>query len=151
MSIVNESIVTVIERTAERTLGDHIFIAFDTSITKTNLSTSWVNLIPLYGGRPFLIDTAGYSKFAIQVFWRKAGGSGRHDLRIVNHNNESDVFLTSEGFPNGMLDEPNINELLNQDIPSEFIDYRGKLRIQVKSDTALNNPVFDGLYLYLIR
>ena len=151
MSVNIDSIRDVTEKTLNRTLGDHIFIPFDYSIQKTNLSTSWVNLIPVYNGRPFLTDFTGYTKYAIQVFWRKNGGTGRHDFRVIKDGNESHILITSEGFANGLLDEPSINELLNQDIPPEFENYRGRVRFQVKSSNGTDDPIHDATYLYLER
>jgi hypothetical protein len=132
-------------------MGDHVFVAFDVSITKTNLSTSWTNVIPFYNGRPFLIDFKGFTKYAIQVFWRKNGGTGRHDLRVINHNDDSQVLITSEAFPSGLLDEPAVNELIGQSIPDNFKTFRGRIRIQCKSSNGTDDPIFDSLWLYLIR
>src|SRR6187431_2435830 len=108
---------------------DAVLYISEFTITKTNVNTTYVDLFTDYAGRPFLVDTTGYTKLAIQIFWNKNAGSSSHDLRIVN-----DEILDA-----------------NFTIPTQFVNFKGKLRIQVKAGNATDDPIFSAIRIYLRR
>src|SRR5688572_33028412 len=71
---------------------DALLYQSEFTITKTNLGTAYVNLFTDFGGRPFLVDTSGYSKIAVQIFWNKLAFVTSHDLRIVDDATGTNVF-----------------------------------------------------------
>jgi hypothetical protein len=131
-------------------LGDHLFCSIVSSITKTNIGTSYVNIFPaFYDGVPIPIDTKGYTKIGIVLLWNKNGGTGRHDVRLINNNGANEVFVSSEAMPSGLPSGRTKNYDIT--IPEDFTNFRGELRLQGKSTVATDSPIFDGLWIYLIR
>ena len=129
---------------------DQLFASILRQLTLTNIGTSYVDVFPgFYNGFPIPIDTNGFSKLGIILLWNKNGGTGRHDVRLINNTNPSEVLVSTElmpsGLPNGTTKDYNIP------IPTEFMNFRGELRLQAKSDVATDDPIFDGLLIYLIR
>lgn len=154
MSIEIDSIRDAAEKTLKRTLSDQLIVAISRSLTLTNIGTSYADIFPaLYSGFPIPIDTKGFSKLGIILLWNKSGGTGRHDLRIVNNADTNQVMVATDQAPTNMPTglPSGLSESFDIDIPANFIDFRGKVRIQAKSTVATDDPVFDGLLLYLIR
>lgn len=138
------------------TKTDQLFASITRQLTLTNIGTSYIDVFPsFYDGFPIPIDTTGFIKLGIVVLWNKSGGTGRHDMRLVNNANESEILVHTEnmtvansgsdGLKNGRTKNYGIN------IPAEFTNFRGELKIQAKSSVATDDPVFDGLLIYLIR
>lgn len=150
MSIEIDSIRDAAETSLNRTLGDHIFCSITRQMPLNNIGTSYVNVFPaLYNGFPIPVDTKGYTKLGIVLLWNKNGGTGRHDVRLIDNNGVNDVFISTEAMPSGLPSGRTKN--YDIDIPTEFTNFRGELRIQAKSTVETDNPIFDGLLIYLIR
>ena len=113
-------------------------------ITKNNIGTIFIDYFNDYGGRSFFTDTTGFKKIRYHLFMRTNGSTGVINFRLVDNGNESNVLL-DEIITNGQ----NQNTL---PIPDPlFTNFRGRLKIQVKSTVATDDPIFEGLRLYLIR
>jgi hypothetical protein len=124
---------------------DTVLFISEFAITKTNVGTTYVNLWNDYGGRPFLVDTAGYESIAVQIFWNKLTFVTSHDLRIVDDQTGTNVFYEKLNMVNGE------NLEVNAPIPAAFINFKGKLRIQVKAGNNQDDPIFSGIRIYLRR
>src|SRR6185436_14448016 len=107
--------------------SDAVLYTSEFTITKTNVNTVYVDLFTDFNGRPFVVDTRGFTALAVQILWNKNGGVSNHDLRIVNHADISQVLYERLNLSNG------INLDASFDIPAEFITFKGQLRIQVKA------------------
>jgi|SRR6187431_155591 len=124
---------------------DAVLYISEFTITKTNVNTTYVDLFTDYAGRPFLVDTTGYTKLAIQIFWNKNAGSSSHDLRIVNDAIPSNILYEKLNLINGENLDANFT------IPTQFVNFKGKLRIQVKAGNATDDPIFSAIRIYLRR
>lgn len=104
-----------------------------------------MNIFPtFYDGAPIPIDTTGYTKIGIVLLWNKNGGTGTHTVRLVNNVNQSEVMISGDVISGR-------NKNYDIDIPVEFQNFRGELLLQAKSTVATDDPIFDGLWIYLIR
>lgn len=115
------------------------------SIPKDNIGTIYTDLFTNYGGRSFFADTTGFKKLMYQIYWDTNGGTGEHSVRIVNHADDTQVLM-----------EVIVTNGQNQDtgiiIPDPlFKNFRGRLRIQVKSTVGSDDPICDGIRLLLRR
>lgn len=122
---------------------DQLLYTTSQSVTKTNIGLNYVDLFSDYGGRPFFVDTTGFTKLAVQILWTKVG-TGTQTMQIVNHADGAVVIespsLTTQS-----------NEFANIAIPQAFLNFKGKWRLQVKSTTAADDPVCSGVSLFLRR
>jgi len=122
---------------------DQLLYTTSQSVTKTNIGTTYVDLFSDYGGRPFFVDTTGFTKLAVQILWTKVG-TGTQTMQIVNHADGTVVIespsLTTQS-----------NEFANVAIPPAFLNFKGKWRLQVKSTTASDDPVCSAVSIYLRR
>lgn len=129
---------------------DQLFASILRQLTLTNIGTTYVNVFPaFYNGFPIPIDTTGFTKLGIVLLWNKNGGTGRHDVRLIDNNGDNDVLISTEAMPSGLPSGTTKNYDII--IPSEFENFRGELRIQAKSTVGTDDPIFDGLLIYLIR
>lgn len=136
---------------------DQIMIAITRQLTFTNIGTAYVDVFPaFYDGFPIPLDCNGFTQMGIVILWNKNGGTGIHDFRLVNHLNNTEVLVHTEnirvvnnwpqdGLKNGRTFSYNIP------IPTGWVNFRGTVRLQVKSTVAADDPIFDGFFLYLIR
>src|ERR1041384_947704 len=118
---------------------DAVLYTSEFTITKTNVNTTYVDLFTDFSGRPFLVDTRGYTAIAVQIFWNKNAGTSNHDLRIVNHADTSKIFYEKLNLING------INFDASVDLPADFITFKGQLRIQVRAGNATDDPIFSSI------
>src|SRR6476619_1624366 len=124
---------------------DAVLYTSEFTITKTDVNTTYVNLFTDFAGRPFVADTTGYNQVAIQTFWNKNAGVSNHDLRIVNHADTTQVLYEKLNLANGENLDANVT------IPSLFLNFKGKLRIQVRAGNATDDPIFSAIRIYLRR
>jgi len=124
---------------------DAVLYTSEFTITKTNVNITYVNLFTDFGGRPFLADLTGYNKLAVQIFWNKNAGVANHDLRIVDDAVPTNVLYEKLNLANGE------NVDANSVIPAQFVNFKGKLRIQVKAGNATDDPIFSAIRIYLRR
>ncbi len=136
--------------------SDQLMISITRQIPFTNIGTSYVDVFSgLYAGFPNGLDTTGFTRLGIVILWNKNGGTGRHDMRLVNATNVSEVFLSTEGrtvansgsdgLINGTTKDYDIT------IPANFKNWIGEVKIQAKSTVASDDPIFDAFLLYLRR
>lgn len=142
VDIGNNTFETLIDK-IEEIQTDQVAYITTQPVTKTNIGTSYVDIYTDFGGRPFFIDTTGFTKMAIQVLWTRVG-TGTQTMQIVNHAN-GEVILESPALTTQS------NEFTNVAIPANYLNFKGKWRLQAKSTTAADDPVFAGFALYLRR
>lgn len=142
IDIGNSTFETLINQ-LEELQTDQLLYTTSQSVTKTNIGLNYVDLFSDYGGRPFFVDTTGFTKLAIQILWTKVG-TGTQTMQIVNHADGAVVIespsLTTQS-----------NEFANVAIPPAFLNFKGKWRLQVKSTTASDDPVCSAVSIYLRR
>jgi hypothetical protein len=114
------------------------------SITKTNIGSAYVDLFPNYGGRSFFADTTGFKKIMYQIYLNLNGSNGIQSLRVVDHADDTRVLMEVT-VANGQNQDTGVT------IPDNFKKFRGRLRIQVKSTTPNDDPIYDGVRLLLRR
>jgi hypothetical protein len=115
------------------------------SITKTNVGTAYTDLFTNYGGRSFFADTTGFKKIMYQIYLNLNGSTGIQSLRVVDHADDTRV-LFEVTVANGQNQDTGIT------IPDPlFKNFRGRLRIQVKSTVPNDDPIYDGVRLLLRR
>jgi hypothetical protein len=139
--------------------GDQLFASILKQMTMTNIGTTYKDVFPvLFDGFPIPIDTSGYKNLGIVVLWNKNSGTGRHDFRLINNANDTQVLVNTELLDTQNGGDPTTGGLksgrtknYNIDIPTAFENFRGELRIQAKSTVAADDPIFEGLLIYLIR
>jgi len=124
-------------------LTDQLFFTTETAVTKTDIGSTYTNLFTDYGGRPFFIDTTGFTKLAIQILWTKVG-TGVQTLRIVDNADDTQILESSSLTTQS-------NDFTNVNIPQNYLNFKGKWRLQCKSTVAGDDPIFSGLRLYLRR
>jgi hypothetical protein len=96
------------------------------------------------------VDLKGFSKLGIVLFWNKNGGTGRHDILLVDKNTPTQrTLLSSEGLPSGLVN--GVNKSYDYPIPIEFENFRGEIYLVGKSTVGTDSPILDGIFLYLIR
>ena len=132
---------------------DALLWTFTKTITLTDIGTTFKNLFAETGinGRPFFADFTGFTKLAFQTFWRKIGTGAQH-LKIIDDSGviTSDLINTETlGGGNGLTSGD--NALTNYAIPAPYVGFKGKLRIQVRSTVATDDPVCEGMNIYLRR
>lgn len=135
----------------EQIRTDQLLYMSSRQVTKTNVGTTFVNLFTDFSGRPFFADFTGFTKLAFQTYWTKVGSGSQH-LRIVDDSGgiTSDLINTENlGGGNGLVTGD--NPLANYTIPASYTNFKGKLRIQVRSTVAADDPVFEGMNIYLRR
>lgn len=131
---------------------DQLIYITEQAVTLTNmlgaLVNTYVNIWTDFNGRPHLVDTTGFNSAAIVILWNKIG-TGIQNVRIINHNNDTQVLkeFTIPATPTGQL----ILEDLNVTLPPAFQNFKGRLRLQAKSSIATDDPVFNGCRIYLRR
>jgi len=125
--------------------SDAVLYTSEFTITKTNVNTVYVDLFTDFNGRPFVVDTRGFTALAVQIFWNKNAGVSNHDLRIVNNADPTKVIYEKLNLVNG------VNLDASVDIPTDFITFKGQLRIQVKAGNATDDPIFSAIRIYLRR
>jgi hypothetical protein len=132
------------------TRSDQLAASITIPITKSNIGTSYTYVYPaFYDNVPIGIDLKGFSKLGIVIFWNKNGGTGRHDILLVDKSDPPTILLTSEGLPSGLVN--GVNKSYDYPIPTEFQDFRGEVYLAGKSTVGTDSPIIDGIFLYLIR
>lgn len=116
------------------------------------LTTAYTDVIPTYNGMPIPFDTTGYKKMGMVLLWNKNGSNAVHTIKLSACNIDGSLVnpenilreyaITSNG---GYLAD------FEYIIPSGFIDFRGLVKLQAKSGVSGATPIFDGLWLYMIR
>lgn len=142
-SINNSTIIESIISKVEELQTDQLLYSSQQAVTLTNIGTTYKDLYTDFGGRPFFVDTTGFTSLAIQILWTKIG-AGVQQMRVIN-NADDDQILQSSSLTTQS------NEFSNVAIPQTYLNFKGKWRLQVKSTVAGDDPVFAAIYIYLRR
>lgn len=135
----------------EELQSDQLLFTSDRQITKTNVGTSFVNLFTHSTGAPFFADFTGFTKMAFITLWTKVGTGSQH-LRIFDDSGTIPTdLINTETLGGGTGLVTGDNSLSNYAIPAPYVNFKGKLRIQVRSTVAADDPVFEGIRIYLRR
>lgn len=122
---------------------DQLFFTTETQTVKNNIGTTYTNVFTTHSGRPFFIDTTGFTRMAVQILWTKSG-TGTQTLRIVDDTSGTQI-VESPSLVTGSNDFADVN------IPQGALNFKGRWRIQCKSTVANDGPTFVGMRLYLRR
>ena len=141
------------------TKADQIFVSILRQMPMNNIGTSYTDIFPaFYDNFPIPFSTVGYRSFGIVLLWNKNGGTGRHDVRIVDNADINEVLVSSEGLTTENGGDTTTGGLksgrtknYNLELPDHFKDFRGELKFQAKSSVGTDDPIFDGLLIYNIR
>lgn len=112
------------------------FIGPGAAVTKTNIGTSYVNVLPGANGERILADLSGCTEFRV-VLTANLVGSGQWGARVIQDGDAAVLFEVAN------LGAGGERELDSdwQPIPAGF-DGLTLLRLQAKSTTAQDDPVF---------
>lgn len=150
LTVDDVSVVDSLLKYIKEIQTDGLFLNWQIQMTLTNIGTTYKDIYPAaFDGLPLGLDTSGYTKLGIVVAWGKNSGTGRHDLRIVNNADDTQVLVHSEGISGGMV--TGTRRHYDIDIPAQFENFRGEVKLQAKSTVETDNPIFYGLWGYLIR
>lgn len=113
-----------------------------TGLTKTNVGTTYVDLLPTIGGEGngCDVDGNGRNDFRLYVSWNKNAGSGTHSLQVISQTT-SDVLATAASLLSGR------NSVIGT-IPTFFSNQLRSVKLQVKSTVSTDDPIFYGAQLY---
>lgn len=136
--------------------SDQLFMAITRQQTFTNIGTSYVDVFAaLYAGFPHGLDTTGFTRFGIVILWNKNGGTGRHDMRLVDAAIPTNVIINTEGRTVANSGADGLANGITKDydiaIPAGYKNWIGEVKLQVKSTVASDDPIFDAFLLYLRR
>lgn len=116
------------------------------------LGTNYSDVISSYNGMPIPLDTTGYKKMGMVLLWNKNGSGAVHTIKLSACNIDGSLIN-----PEKILREFPITTVggyladFDYTIPANFIDFKGLVKLQAKSGIAGATPIFDGLWLYMIR
>lgn len=124
--------------------ADSLIYTSELSIQKTNIGTTFVDLYNDYGGRNFFIDLSGFDKIRYNINLNINGSVGTINFRIVDNATLTNVLLdivvtNNQNHGNVVIPDPS------------YKNFRGRVRIQVKSTNANDDPIFDRIILNAIR
>lgn len=107
----------------------------------TNIGTTFVNVYNRSDGMSFGIDTDVFDQIRMIVHWTKIG-TGVQTVQIVEKGNLNNVLISMD-----VVSGSNISATIP--IPDVFKDTTKLYLIQAKSTVAGDDPVFEGLRLYM--
>lgn len=128
------------ENTAiKASIPEMIAAQWHTSVTKSNLSSTFVDVYNAagYDGFPIYVDFRNRKYFAVVIFWNKLG-TGVQSVRAVNNGN----VLFDVEVVNGR------NFFNYQDLPAWATGIK-EIRLQCKSTINTDDPIFRGAYIAL--
>lgn len=121
------------------------------NIQLNNLSTTYTDVFPaFYDGIPIPLDTYGYKKLGMVIMWNKNDGTGTHTIKLSKCNQNGVITQPEEILRENNTSHGYISDF-NYDLPTEFINFRGFVKLRAKSSNGTDSPIFDGLWLYNIR
>jgi len=133
---------------------DQLLYVSARQVILNNIGITFKNLFSDFNGRSFFSDLTGFTKMAFQTFWNKNGGTGQHHLKIIDSSGiiPTPLINTEDlGGGNGLAGGNSDNALSNYTIPITYENFKGKLRIQVRSTVDTDSPIFEGINIYLRR
>lgn len=128
-------------------LREELVAQWDVSATKTNVGSTYVDVYTTTGseGKPVYIDFTGYTHYRCVLYYNKVG-SGTNSVKICTIANPTTEVL--HDFSNAVSNE---NDSGLTALPS-FAASGGRfeLKMMIKSTTAADDPVVEGMRVYLI-
>ena len=116
----------------------------DYPVTLTNIGTTFKNVYGRSDGMSFGVDTDVFEDVRLVVHWTTgAGDTGVHSLRVVDKAAPANVLASFSTLVSGS------NQGAITPIPTALLGTQKLYLIQVKSTVASDDPVFEGLRLYL--
>lgn len=119
----------------------YALIANGVSITKTNIGTAYVNISPRLNGERTLIDFTGCTQYRL-IARANLVGLGQFGLRVIR---DSDSAVLHENANLGAAGERELDTDW-QTLPAQAAGLIF-VRVQAKSTTTADDPVFGGITL----
>lgn len=120
--------------------GAQLVYATDTARTFTNIGTAFVNVQARSDGMSFGVDTGQYDQVKMIVHWTKIG-TGTQTVQIIDK--ATSTVLISMDVVSGVNVSPtNAISAALQDTSKLYL-------IQAKSTVAADDPVFEGIRVYM--
>jgi len=116
-------------------------IAIGVAITKTNIGTSYINISPRLNGERSLVDFTGCTQYRL-IARANLIGTGQWGMRVVR---DSDNAVLHENANLGAAGERELDTDW-QTLPAAATGLMF-VRVQAKSTTAADDPVFGGITL----
>ena len=115
---------------------------WDVSATKTNIGASFVDVYIQTNaeGKSAQIDTNGKTQVKLYVLWNKIG-SGTQTIQVLEVGT-ANVLITLN-----VVSGRNVSALTN--IPAGLANAVKNYKLQAKSTTAADDPIFEGARVYL--
>ena len=113
-----------------------------TGLTKTNLGTTYVDVLSSFGneGQGCDVDGTGRVGFRFYVSWNKNAGSGAHAIQLVSQTT-ADVLASITDLVNG-------RNIITGTLPAFFQDNVRPVKLQAKSTVSTDDPIFYGARIY---
>lgn len=111
-------------------------------LTKTNLGTTYVDILPTSGaeGNGCDVDGTGVTGYRFYVSWNKNFGSGTHSVQVISQTS-SDVLAVISNTVSG-------RNVTTGTLPAYFQDLVRSVKLQAKSTVSTDDPIFYGARLY---
>lgn len=143
--VLDDAIGRVFAGDEATNVKEYVFFGPGLAITKTNIGTAYVNILPGLNGERILVDFTGCSAFR-PVLTANLVGTGPFGVRIIK---DSDNTVLYENANIALTGERELDPGWQSPIPAGFTGLE-ILRIQAKSVTAADDPIFRRATL-LIR
>ena len=113
-----------------------------TGLTKTNLGTTYVDILAASGaeGNGSDVDGTGRVGYRFYVSWNKNFGSGTHSVQLISQST-SDVLAVISNAANG-------RNIVTGTLPAFYQDQLRSVKLQAKSTVSTDDPIFYGASLY---
>ena len=111
-------------------------------LTKTNLGTTYTDIMPTSGGEGNGCDVDGTGRvgYRFYVSWNKNVGSGTHSVQLISQTT-SDVLATISNAASG-------RNVATGTLSVYYQDQLRSVKLQAKSTVSTDDPIFYGARLY---
>ena len=124
--------------------SEHIVGAWNTTsgLTKTNLGTTYTDILPASGneGNGCDVDGTGRVGYRFYVSWAKNFGSGTHSVQLISQTT-SDVLATIADCASG-------RNVATGTLSAYYQDQIRSVKLQAKSTVSTDDPIFYGARIY---
>ena len=123
--------------------GGDLLASWDSSSTKTNIGTTFVDIFTgtSSNGKGILIDTDTYTQVRLHIQWNKIG-SGTQTVQVVDIANAANVLITLN-VVSGSNDSGWVS------IPAGLLNAEKDYKLQAKSTVNTDDPVFENGVVWL--
>ena len=120
--------------------GGYLVGHWTQSQTKTNIGTSFIDVYPQTNsnGKAILIDTDAFTTMRLQIQWNKVG-SGTQTCQVIT----GILVLVSTDVVSGS------NDSAFDAIPVTLLNAENPFRLQCKSTTAGDDPIFESASIWI--